>query len=133
MMLKNKKGDLVRVLVSAAALFLGMAAPVYADEIGSAPAFSAGQKVGFCYYSNVGGGTVTFSSARVYREGGLLVPEATDDCNSLPANRSCRVGFNITAATAHWCAATVNNTANLRGRFEIRNTAGVVLTSETMQ
>ena len=83
--------------------------------------------------TNLGASTVSFTSARIYKEFGVTVPLATTNCSSLGGLASCRYVANIANGVAHWCRADVSSRANLRGRLEIRNGASGVLTSETMR
>lgn len=121
----------MRLPITAAALFIAMGATAYADNVGSAPAFSAGQTVAVCFYSNVGPSALTFTSSFIYAEPGGPLTEVSETCNgNLAGFARCRTVANVPSNAAVWCRAVVSKKSNLRGRLEIRNASGVTLTSE---
>ena len=124
----------MRTIIAAAAIIVGMGTAAQAANVGSAPTFGGPtQAVAVCYYSVLGPQTVTFSSSVVLGEPGTPLAEASEFCGGAiaPGNR-CRtvtgsiVGFN----GALWCRAVVDTKAGLRGRLEIRNSSGEILTSQ---
>jgi hypothetical protein len=89
---------------------------------------------GVCYLFNAGSTSVNISPIKIYDEVANPYAVNTNNCTSpgpkpLPPNRSCRTVSRIFNATAYSCKAMVANKANLRGRLEIRNPSGVVLTA----
>ena len=116
-------------------ILLGSGAVTAQAEIfGSAPSYGGpAQTVAVCYISNLGGSSVTFSSARVYKEFGVSVPLVTSNCGTLGPQASCRYVASIINSVAHWCRADVSSKANLRGRLELRNSSAQVLSTEAMR
>ena len=91
------------------------------------------QAVAVCYISNLGNTSVSFTSARIYKEFGVAVPLVTSNCGTLTSQASCRYVANIANSVAHWCRADVSSKGNLRGRLEIRNGSAQVLSTESMR
>lgn len=128
----------MRSTIAAAVIFAAMGAAAQAEVIGSAPAFGGPtQAVAVCYYSNLGNGPINFSSSRIYAEssqasapGVVLAPVSQTCGGTLGKARSCQTVANLQANKSVWCRAVVDKKANLRGRLEIKNSSGVVLTSE---
>jgi hypothetical protein len=130
----------MRVFLAAAAILAGLGTSAHAVEVGSAPAYGGPtQNVVVCYYSNVGGSSITFSNSSILSESaaGVLVGEVSEFCNAgtvLPPGKRCRtVSVSPIANLAHWCDATVSSKAGLRGRMEIRNSSSVILTTQPIQ
>jgi hypothetical protein len=119
----------MRFTIFAAAMLVSMGT-AHAAVVGSAPAFSGGQAVAVCYYSNLSNTPINFSESLVLGEPGTALPEASETCAG-PILGRCRTVANIGTGTgAVWCRAVVNDKKNIRGRLEIRNASGVTLTSE---
>ena len=116
------------------AVLLSSAASANAELFGSAPGYGGPtQAVAVCYISNLGNTSVTFTSARIYKEFGVTVPLGTSNCGTLTSQASCRYVANIASSVAHWCRADVSSKGNLRGRLEIRNGSAQVLSTESMR
>lgn len=123
-------------LVAATMVVLAMGAAAQADTVGSAPAYGGPtQATVVCYYSTYGSNPVNFFGSQILLEPGNPVAESSDTCNgSVPAGSRCRtVADGINPNGAHWCRATLNNKNLIRGRMEIRNSSGAVLTSEEIR
>lgn len=126
----------MRTILAAAAFVIAMGSAANAAAVGSAPAYAGTtQSVVVCYYSNIGNSTLNFSNSTILVEPGNSVTEASEFCaGALGAGQRCRtVSVTIVTNAAHWCRATVDNKASLRGRMEIRNSSGTVLTSEEIR
>jgi hypothetical protein len=119
----------MRILLAAIALSIANLGAAQADEIFSAPAYGGpGQTIAVCYYSF--SQTVTFSGSEIRTENGPLATEVSDNCEGPFVSGRCRTVANISNSLAHWCYANVNKKGRVRGRLEVRNGAGEVLTSE---
>lgn len=124
----------MRVRLMIAALSIVCATDVRADVVFSAPAYGgAGQSVVVCYYSTSRAKVVTFSKSAVVREDAVELTEASESCSGGFTGGICRTVASVSNNVAHYCEATVSNRKNVRGRLEIRNNAGVVLTSEEIK
>jgi hypothetical protein len=130
----------LRTLLTAAVIIAAIATSARAAEVGSGPAYGGPtQDVVVCYYSNVGTTAITFSNSVVMSEAsaGTAIAEVSEFCNNgtvVPAGQRCRtVSVSGIANLAHWCKATVSSKAGLRGRMEVRNSSGTVLTSQPIQ
>ncbi len=124
----------MRSTIAAAVIVAAMGTAAQADTIGSAPAHGGvGQTVAVCYYANHGPSSVNFASSVILQEPGVALAEVSESCGGAlgGGGQRCRTVANITnAGAALWCRAIVNNKAAMRGRLEIRNGSGVVLTSQ---
>ncbi len=123
----------MRTILAAAAIVVGMGTVADAATVGSAPAYGGPtQSVAVCYYSNIGASAVTFSSSIILVEPGNAVAEASEFCGgAIAAGGRCRtVSGTLATNAAHWCRAVVDSKASLRGRMEIRDSSGNVLSSE---
>ena len=126
----------MRTLLAAAALVIAMGSAADAAAVGSAPAYGGTtQSVVVCYYLNIGNSTITFTNSTILLEPGVAATEALESCSgAVGAGQRCRtVSVAIVSNVAHWCRATVDNKAPLRGRMEIRNSSGTVLSSEEIR
>ena len=126
----------MRTILAAAVIFVGMGTATQAAIVGSAPAYGgSSQNVVVCYYSNIGAAAVVFSSSVIRVEPGNAVTEVSEFCvGSIPAGGRCRtVSISGILNAAHWCRADVSDKAPLRGRMEIRNSSGTVLSSEEIR
>ncbi len=107
-----------------------------AEVVGSAPAFGGPtQSTVVCYYSNIGNSSISFSRSIILVEPGDPVTESAEFCIGLiGAGQRCRtVSVTIVNNGAHWCRAVVNDKAQLRGRMEIRDSSGTVLSTEEIR
>ncbi len=127
----------MRTILAAAAVLASLGTSAQAVTMGSAPAYGGPtQSVVVCYYSNIGSLAVTFSSSVVLVEPGVPVAEASEFCGgNIPGGGRCRTVSisGINTGGAHWCTAVVSSKATLRGRMEIRNSSGTVLSTQNIQ
>lgn len=126
----------MRTFLAAAAMVITMGSAANAANVGSAPAYGGPtQSVVVCYYLNVGNSSIAFNSSRIFIEPGDPVGEANEFCIGLmgPGQRCRTVSVTIANNAAHWCRANVSNKDSLRGRMEIRDSTGNVLTSEEIR
>ena len=88
-----------------------------------------------CCYSNIGKATINFTSSTIHVEPGNTVTESSDSCGGpIGAGQRCRtVSVTIVTNGAHWRRAVIDNKASLRGRMEIRNSSGTVLSTEDIR
>ena len=124
----------MRARLTIAALAIGCATEGRADVVFSAPAYGgAGQSIVVCYFSTSRTKVVTFSKSAVVREDAVDLQEASESCSGGFSGGVCRTVANVSNNVAHYCEATVTNKKLVRGRLEIRNNAGVVLTTEEIK
>ena len=124
----------MRTILAAAALVIAMGSAADAATVGSAPAYGGTtQSVVVCYYSNIGKVAINFTSSLILVEPGNAATEASESCSGpIVAGGRCRTVTLVTNG-AHWCRAVVDNKALLRGRMEIRNSSGTVLSTEEIR
>jgi hypothetical protein len=120
-----------RSIVSTIAIALSASVVQAAGYVASAPAYGGpSQAVAICYYSTTY--NVDFTSSIILKEPGNAVAESSDNCSGvLHGGGRCRTVANIGNSTAHWCEAFVDKPGRVRGRLELRNSSGAVLTSES--
>ena len=126
----------MRTLLAAAALVIAMGSAADAAAVGSAPAYGGTtQSVVVCYYLNIGNSTITFTNSTILVKPGATMAEASEFCSGgLLGGQRCRtVSATIVNNFAHWCRAVVDDKSSLRGRMEIRNSSGTVLSSEEIR
>jgi hypothetical protein len=113
-----------------------MGTAAHADVVGSAPAFGgATQAAVVCTYSNLSRNDVNIVSSVILEHPGVKVPEQAEDCTgAIPAGGWCRTFANaIKPSHAYWCRANFANKKPIRGRMELRDSSGVVLTAEEIR
>ena len=127
----------MRTILAAPVIVIAMGSAANAAALGSAPAYAGiTQNYVVCSYSNIGNSTINFTSSTILVEPGDAVTENFDGCaGPLVAGQGCRTtsAFTINSIAAHWCRAVVDNKAPLRGRMELRNSSGTVLSSEEIR
>lgn len=122
--------------LAAFAIVIGMGSSAHAATVGSAPAYGGTtQSIVVCYYSNLGATSINVTSSQILVEPGTAVSEATESCSGpIAAGSRCRtVSVTVVNNGAHWCRAVVDSKAALRGRMEIRDSSGNVLSSEEIK
>jgi hypothetical protein len=124
----------MRSLIAGSLILIGLGSVAQAEVLASAGAYAGPTGVtALCYFTNTGGSWIYPTSVTIYREPNVVVPQLTSNCGTLPPNSTCRAYSSITVIANHWCKMVVPSKAALRGRMEIRNSSGVVLSSETMR
>jgi len=121
----------MRSTLAVFAVIFGMGTAAQADTMLTAPAYGGpAQKVAVCYYSFYA--PTTISNSYILVEPGNAVAETSELCGGQEiSGRRCRTVANIANNLAHWCLVVMNNKTAVRGRLEIRDASGNVLTSET--
>jgi hypothetical protein len=117
-------------------LLLGIGTTVQADILAGGAIFGGfNQQLAVCYLYNAGGSTVTVTSNSIVQQG-VATPLVLnfDNCGTLAAGATCVIQAPIVNNLAHSCRMVVTPSgSDVRGNFDVRTTAGVILNNSELR